>query len=101
MITHANHKVFPQEFFETVFEPVMKQINEEFMRDFEGVPKEGRWLTPIKDISVYEVLQFKPWTLSDDKKRIRTVYELRGGDHDMDCNTFRFGLESFHGSNSE
>jgi hypothetical protein len=32
----------------------MDQINEEFMRDFEGMAKatQGRWLLPIKDFSV-------------------------------------------------
>lgn len=75
IITHSNHKVFTQEFFETVFEPVAKQMDEDFRHDFAKIAQrtQGRWLSPLKDTSLYEVLSITKWNLSDDKKRIRSL----------------------------
>lgn len=75
MILHKDHKTLSEAFVREEIEPVLDRVHEEFLEDFDRIVKanDGRWLTALKERSIQDILQIEPWTLSPDKKRMKTT----------------------------
>ena len=94
MIFHKDHKTMTEKFVREVIQPVMDHVHHDFDTTFSQIlsKTQNHWIDEIKSTTVYDVLQFEPWTLSADKKRLKTLYTLRGSDGRISCNQYRFVL---------
>ena len=72
---HTNHKTLTDTFVREEIMPVLDNLHELFLSDFDCILQitKGLWLDEIKTRSIQDILQFEAWTLSEDKKRFRTV----------------------------
>jgi hypothetical protein len=75
MLTHKNRKTMSEAFVREEVQPVLDRLHEEFLQDFDQLVNahEGRWLTEVASRSIKDILQLDPWTLSSDKKRLKTT----------------------------
>lgn len=98
--THKDHKVLDPKFVRETIQPVIDAVHSEFESNFQKLMDltGHQWLEPIRETSVYEILQFEPWTVSQpDKKRFKTTYSLRGSDDSLSCGDYKFSLPGFAG----
>lgn len=75
MLTHKDHKTMTAAFVREEVQPVLDRVHEEFLRDFDRLVNahQGLWLTEVSSRSIKDILQMDPWTLSSDRKRLRTT----------------------------